>query len=509
MRFLHSILLLLAAISILSLSSQNADAISSRWEAQDPVYTFEQARCNPDDDPCGLDPNIPFFCTRGTQYCASDGTCLNSIDTGRWCCDASSNAPDASCKCPANEHNRPAGFLCGGADNNGNIIWCVEDINVPPLCPAESCITIGQCGGDCLSNQICDLGGFCAPDTICTGSICTDGVLLATNLCSVQCPEVSSQCDGLERPSPTTLVSGGYCDEHCKYKTIVCPIGEDGLCDHVNCPSVPQECDDVGDDVCTSSGYCNNLCQHDPDPDCCQSRCGGNNDWFGGLRCEQSNCCGDDFGELTIQRDTACNGVCANSNDWPEFLPNANDKACCDATSDAVFDGTCYPAGLRPYKYTPGSGGALGSINLGLPPNVIVVDGNWSDCDAQESYCEGDRFRGFCGLNWVVRGTGLPFPFGEYDQPTAPECCGDDDGEKYRNTPRGSSGSLIACCGNDDDCVDVDGSCVPANTLSVVDALNPTLTYKCTSTGWILTSGILCASLPGEASRLNEILICL
>ena len=515
MRFLHSILLLIAAISILSLSSQNADSISSRWEAQDPVYTVESSECNTI-DPCGLDPNIPFFCTPGTQHCAPDGFCVNSADTGQWCCDAlaDADAPDPSCKCPANEHNRPAGLLCGGADNNGDIVWCVADTNVPPLCPAEPCNTIDQCGGDCLPNQICDPGGFCAPDPSCNVPIpiCTDGVLLATNKCDHPQCGASVACHNIGRPDPTTLVSGGYCDEHCKYKTIMCPIGEDGLCDHVNCLSVSQECDDVGADSCTSSGYCNNQCQNDPDPDCCQSLCGGNNDWFGGgFRCEQSNCCGDDFddaGELIefiSQRNTVCNGVCANINDWPEFLPNVNDKACCDATSDAVFDGTCYPAGLRPYKYTPGSGGALGSISPGLPPNVIVVDGNWSDCDAQQNYCEGDRFHGFCDLNWVVKGTGLPPSFGEYDDPSAPECCGDDDGENYRNTSQGSNTGLIACCGNEVDCVDIDGSCVPPGTLS----MNQHSNYKCTSGIWSSTSEIVCASIPGEPSRLNEMPICI
>ena len=380
MRFLHSVLLLIAAISILSLSSQTADAISSREEAQDPVYTIEK---------------------------------------------------------------------------------------------------------------------------------CNVGVLLATNRCSTQC-EASSLCDGLERPSPTTLLpnpqGGGYCNEYCEYKTIVCPIGDDALCDYVNCQLVSQECDDVSEDSCTSLGYCDNQCRHDPDPDCCQSHCVGSNDWFvGGLRCEQSNCCGDDSGEFTSQRDTACNGVCASSNDWPEFLPNVNDKACCDAASSAVFDGTCYQEGFWPYQYTPGSSGSIwgGSVSRSnLQPNLLVVNGKWSDCDAQQSYCEGARFRGFCGLNWIAMGRGLALPFGEYDSITATECCGDDAGEQYMNTSQDGT-FYSACCGSETDCVDTDGTCVPQNTLSL------NLNHKCTSGRWGPIPTIECAAFPGRHSTIIETLTCL
>lgn len=579
MRLLYAVLLLIAAMSMLVISSQNASSTWSRLESEvscvdpsngggdppclNPPCIIEEPQCNTN-IPCGegIQGNIDFDCIEG-EICNSAGSCVPDTYGQCFPCLDCVTYPDPGdttmTKCIPYTSVNPPPANCEDCENG---VLLTDDPNDVELCNHPICRASQACNGVVPDTE--SAGGFCTDTCI----YCVGGTV--ENVCHSSCPGVSGECNGklpdtdlpdLEgggscnsecvhvppecspsepcsaentrcgecdpscgaselcdgRSPSANLGTQGYCDAQCIHQGCYNGVSN-GVCNSVQCPPADPRCDRRPHNTCLMSAYCNENCQYIQDADdlCCDI-CERNGyvclaagepnvgDYESGAGVE---CCGDDLREFSHSRETDCTVSCSD-NDWPEFLPNVNDKACCDATSDAVFDGTCYPAGLRPYKYTPGSGGALGSINLGLPPNVIVVDGKWSDCDAQENYCEGHRFRGFCGLNWVAMGGGLTFPFGEYDSTTAPECCGDDDGENYRNTPRGSINPPPACCGNNDDCVDVDGSCVPVNTLSVDTTLNPLVTYKCTSGAWSTTSGIVCASRPGEASRLNEILICL
>ena len=573
MRLLYAVLLLIAATSMLVISSQNASSTWSRLESEvscvttDPPIDYGGTTVTIEEPQCSTNPNDPLFpctcsdCDYDDVGCVCDGgQCVP--DTYGQCspCLDCVTYPDPDdttmTTCIPYTSVNPPPAICEDCENG---VLLTDDPNDVELCNHPICRASQACNG-------------VVPDTESAGDFCTDTCLYCVggtveNVCHSSCPGVSGECNGkLPDTDLPDLEGGGSCNSECVYVPPECSPSEpcsadntrcgecdpscgaselcdgrspsanlgtqgycdaqcihqgcyngvsNGVCNSVQCPPADPRCDGRPHNTCLTleSAYCNEHCQYIQDADdlCCDI-CERNGyvclaagepnvgDYESGAGVE---CCGDDLGESSHSRETDCTVSCSD-NDWPEFLPNVNDKVCCDATSDAVFDGTCYPEGLRPYKYTPGSGGALGSINLGLPPNVIVVDGKWSDCDAQERYCEGDRFRGFCGLNWVVRGTGLPVPFGEYDDPPAPECCGDDAGENYRNTSQGSNDRLIACCGNEVDCVDIDGSCVPPGTLSI----NPSSNYKCTSGIWSSTSEIVCASIPGEASRLDEMPIC-
>jgi uncharacterized repeat protein (TIGR01451 family) len=125
--------------------------------------------------------------------------------------------------------------------------------------------------------------------------------------------------------------------------------------------------------------------------------------------CWNNKCCGDDSGENYRTRVV---GSCSGNN-CPSFSSDTNDKACCDLSSDCVYNGTCYSSG------PPG--------NKGPGDSACTSANNWVDCDYYNSQPEWDVCGDFCGKDVAKAGEVV----GEYSDTNTTECCGDDSGETY------------------------------------------------------------------------------
>ena len=390
---------------------------------------------------------------------------------------------------------------------------CVPICDVPPekntqndIC-SLSCGASPECDGEAPEVAFQD-GSSCDDSCIYQPppDPCDDGVLPPGDTCTTVCG-ASLECHGRVRSDSIDDLPDpyGHCDNKCEYHPPNCPA-PNGVCNLQQCPNeVDSQCDGKLSNDCTSSGslgFCSNACRYDPNPDCCHNVCiGSGGDWFGsGVRCSKGNCCGDDTGESGRSRLTAC-GSSVNPNECPEFPSDSSDQACCSDPTDAVFDGTCYQSGKRPYTYSQSGGTEF--MTFGRIPNVVAhTDGTWYDCDARQDLCEGDPLFGFCGLIWARYGGGVP-RIGEYDSNTRSECCGDDKGEFYKNTPLGPHGPA-ACCGSFVNCVDETGACVGPDTTRVILGT----TYVCQNGFWDGFNGDLCALIPGEPNDLPNAVIC-
>ena len=335
-----------------------------------------------------------------------------------------------------------------------------------PDCPPGDDGPTTSLGGEtafCSSTECADIDGSCVADggvsadstKICSGGTwvdnCVNGAIVG--VCNTATCGASSQCDGL---SPSTVLSQGFCDASCVYTDF-----------------------DVGASACSAGGF--------------DWRTGGETAAFGQYDTGTSTeCCTDDAGENSLSRQTNCNKAGCTANDFPAIGADAGDAVCCNSPNDCVFNGVCFTSNAE----------NAGPYNLGLTPNDLIVlcepgSGIWYDCDNSQGACTEPASTGRCGLNWVAGGEAAAF--GEYATGTATECCGDDSGEFYRNTPQGIV-ALSACCNLATDCADTDGSCVADGTASTSSD------YVCTGGSWVDVDAdaAACAAVGGQFGIIGE-----
>ncbi len=212
---------------------------------------------------------------------------------------------------------------------------------------------------------------------------------------------------------------------------------------------------------------------------CRDSLCGGGSCW--GVGGEIPTCCGDSAGEHYITRQVhACAGDAC-----PGFASNSGDDACCLSSLACVYNSSCHTQGDNP-------------VDLGGEIAVCSISGRWLDSDYSINQCT-EPYR------WV--GGGESTSFGEYDNGTVIECCGDDVGENYVTWGPGAP----KCCVSEHNWVDASGNCVmvPINTTttttSIIDTTTTTIPTSvsycdsCDSCSWEIQS-----ASPGEAVYLTR-----
>jgi hypothetical protein len=304
-------------------------------------------------------------------------------------------------------------------------VFCVSDTDDEACCADDDCVYNGDCydagDGTLWAHQAHDIGGNGRADASCQKT--------ADYARWVECDHNKGWC--------------GYCDD------------EVGL-DLPNC---------IGEDCWVAEG----------EPAATST--------FGDYTDGQTECCGDDAGEYFVTSNFA--DSTASNHPWhTEYsLEDADDgdiadhagegyitKACCDAASDCVWNGICYPTGS--------------SMDTGYPDNTRIQchytgsKGMWLDCDGDTGFhcgkAGGSNICGFGSGKAIESGESLTHG-GYVDGITdGVECCSDDDDENYETrlvystaannvwtVDHGASASDKACCDNPGDCV-FDGNCVSA-----------------------------------------------
>ncbi|MBI2144800.1 carboxypeptidase regulatory-like domain-containing protein [Candidatus Woesearchaeota archaeon] len=159
----------------------------------------------------------------------------------------------------------------------------------------------GCSGGTCVNCQPagnpCGGGGGCCGGTTCDAT---------SNVCvSCDANDVQTQ--------PTPGYGGGKCEASC---------------------GAASQCDEVSAGGFVLSGVCNSQCQY-YDGDSSAASCNsavGSGKWSVGGEVAGGACCGDDAGEAYRWRECS-GGAC---------LTDLNDNACCDLSSDCVYNDKCY-----------------------------------------------------------------------------------------------------------------------------------------------------------------------
>ncbi|MDI3473987.1 MAG: hypothetical protein PWR30_310 [Candidatus Woesearchaeota archaeon] len=112
---------------------------------------------------------------------------------------------------------------------------------------------------------------------------------------------------------------------------------------------------------------------YDADSNDCECKVGTGRFNIGG---EISGCCGDDGSEYV------CGGVGDNTLDYYYQDPDSDDKACCDSSTDCVYNNKCYPAN---------SEGP--SVDQDSDPDWCGYPGTWRDCNT-DAQCGGGAIFG-------------------------------------------------------------------------------------------------------------------
>ena len=171
----------------------------------------------------------------------------------------------------------------------------------------------------------------------------------------------------------------------------------------------------------------------------------GENKWsLGGAGNCGTQCCGDDAGEyIRFRISFPSDNVLPPTNQyqyeslsddnaryWVQWGNSTGDTACCDTTSDCVYDHVCYRHGTL----HTGAG-------TGADREVMCYSGEWRDLDGNQGWCTS------ASLHWVLA-SGTPGEYGSWTNGgvdassasypsqqnpyTTYECCGDDAGEYYQ-----------------------------------------------------------------------------
>ncbi len=352
------------------------------------------------------------------------------------CCNASIDCVDSTGTC------RDGTELCG-ADGKGDGIDNDCNGQTDEICECNPSDT-RQCGPN-TEDGPCEYGTqTCQPDE--TWGDCIGGVYPINELCvngidddcdnstdEVECCGNGDDTDpGEECEPPSTYLSScdqygaTYLQDSCDYK---CELQDGSTCEsgYAGCTSY-SGCDGIAPETCIDTKtICTSDCQYeerDNNQNYCTDSTGcvpfswipsgedgvGEYDFVGDVEC-----CGDDFDEFSTYYNMGATGGC-NDITIEECIglpDNTSDIACCNNQTDCVFQKTCYPI----------------SSLLDIDGDLIngefcsqVDDTEWKDCDISQNACENT-----CGYTYVMGGENNTF--GEYDEGSSTECCGDDADE--------------------------------------------------------------------------------
>ena len=215
-----------------------------------------------------------------------------------------------------------------------------------------------------------------------------------------------------------------------------------------------------GASVCGDNAQCSEGDGSSSDCSSCSGAKWGLTDGNSTSGCWENMCCGDDSNEYIRSRELF--GYCSE-NDCTGFYSDSNDIACCNSSSDCVFDGTCYQ----------GSEGDWSNISTWYNvdgENAVCHEGEWHDPDYSEDSCALGH--------WIKAGESDVGEYENYD--LSEECCGDDDNEYYAELCPGVTGVDRKCCNSSGDKIDASGNCVstcdttPPDTIIDSGPSNPT-----------------------------------
>jgi len=294
---------------------------------------------------------------------------------------------------------------------------------------SEGCI-----GGDVPSDEAC-----CSGSEQCVyNTICYEGSSL---------PYIAHDFDGDNFADANCLADGKWLD--CDFDASACEA-----C-YANCPTCHADLPLCEDTECFVSSGEVGFVQYPQ---------------FGEYDEGSSNreCCGDDAGENYGYRVSGSTRAIPSSDDYPSFGTDKVDNACCDSSSDCIYNNICYisneannPLGFYDETIIPGEKLICEDIGNGL-------GGIWFDCDNSLGACTEAEATGRCGIldGWVPAGEGNVGEYSDFGtNPGKEECCGDDSAESkvLCGVSLGSGKKCMpvfttACCDAPSDCV-YDSSC--------------------------------------------------
>ena len=335
--------------------------------------------CNVDDGwYCNVDVR------ENRDYSCSDGACVYSVSTSEDCSTKASTDSDAG--------NVPlASGTC--TDYTGCSNGACSTTPYPDTCISGTQLREHYNSGSFCTFEIYDCSDFEAAatgdtsDDPTTTGTCTAGTGAT---CSSGAFSTASGSSGTEGCIDPNACPGGA---NCVFREYYAIDSTDA------CPGL---------DTCVSKTY-------DPDtnPNTCQACLGSGRYDIGGI----ANCCGDDNSEHKLTR------VCQDGVGWSVCATSPSDDACCDQTSDCVWDNACYNNGAD----HPGVAGAKCDNGIWKdktsPITTITVSGtegwnSWYTSDVQITFSCSDTGGSGCDVTmYCVDTTNTCSPSITYSSP--------------------------------------------------------------------------------------------
>ena len=347
----------------------------SDWVKQDPASDCSDI-CSGETSPSYFSFDLVTdyeLCSAGQTSCPStvqSDSCGAENVLTEWYC-SGNDATYATQDCDDYD-----GWTCNGSVRENRIYSCSSGACTSSIISSEDCATKNaENSGD--TGNVPTVYGSCTDYSTCTPSACSsttydDSCVTSTALveyyasgtsCSSQtyyCSDVeiaATDTDGGDSPAVAGTCTTGKAAE-CSSNTFYNWSGSGGGTDSClgTCGTGADSCYYVeyypidSGDSCGSADSCTSKVYYADDNQYACTNCGQY--WNIGGEINGTACCGDDAGE---NRDTrACSsGVCAS---------DANDDACCDTTTDCVYNSVCYADG---YVGNPSGDGSSEKCSAG------------------------------------------------------------------------------------------------------------------------------------------------
>jgi len=239
----------------------------------------------------------------------------------------------AFCRCfgvPGGDCSYVGLYQCTGCDTSGvclngaGIKTCCGSIAPPPV----ECDTCYEDKWICCSDTTCSQGCWCLDKT--SGNCANFGGYSCGSGCKLRL--------NCEKCSPSDTGS------HCCQDDNLCAGGL-GSCVNSDCGADTSCNDKTPENHCPTQGmWCDASCQ-EIDRDTSQQVCQHSSAtctpyyWSIGGEVAATTCCGDDSGEYRI--------VCEKKSPEDACDISTDDEACCDSSSDCVYNGNCYKTGYQ------------------------------------------------------------------------------------------------------------------------------------------------------------------